>query len=296
MCEAGRAFIKQHKEYSLYRCEKCDVVFSDPMKNPGAEWYEKATFQALKNLKTFPKNRLQWNHRQLLDDNVVYGKRLLDIGCGSGFFLTQVTKKGYEGYGIDFDRHIITIAKEWYGLKNVSCVSIDSFCEDFSGEKFDTIAFFEVLEHQDNPNRFLDQVKNLLKPGGYIALSVPNINRDLNMVEGDCPPNHLTRWTVTALERFIENKGFEIIRCEEKKLDYEDLIVYLDKNIRFKIGSNLARYGIESHKNGYVKKAISLWETKENILRGVAMLLAPFLGPLSLKGSYLYCLGRLNNL
>lgn len=61
-------------------------------------------------------------------------------------------------------------------------------------ERFDIISFFEVLEHLDNPVRFIEHIRGLLKPGGHIIPSVPNRNSFLDtLAESDYPPNHLTR-------------------------------------------------------------------------------------------------------
>lgn len=54
-------------------------------------------------------------------------------------------------------------------------MSLEEFSEfaKKEGLKFDVITFFEVLEHQDRPREFLERVKELLKPGGWLAGSVP---------------------------------------------------------------------------------------------------------------------------
>ena len=81
------------------------------------------------------------------------------------------------------------------------------------------VSFFEVLEHQDNPAGFLAQVRSLLKPGGYIALSVPNRNRwQKGLDVTDLPPNHLTRWNPEGLTGFLLREGFEIVSLREEPI------------------------------------------------------------------------------
>ncbi|MEM2074300.1 MAG: methyltransferase domain-containing protein, partial [Nitrososphaeria archaeon] len=78
----------------------------------------------------------------------------------------------------------IKVCQEKWGLKNTFVMSPQEFAEfcQKEGLKFDVITFFEVLEHQDKPVEFLEAIKSMLKPGGYIAGSVPN--REL--VRRDC--------------------------------------------------------------------------------------------------------------
>ncbi|MEM4366999.1 MAG: hypothetical protein QW035_02610 [Candidatus Anstonellales archaeon] len=77
------------------------------------------------------------------------------------------------------------------------------------------IIFFEVLEHQSNPDEFIKDVKKLLKKGAYIAGSVP-LHKDMKPFgEGDVPPNHFLMFTKDGLEKYLKLKGFKSVRVEE---------------------------------------------------------------------------------
>ncbi|GAH15828.1 unnamed protein product, partial [marine sediment metagenome] len=144
------------------------------MKNPGAEWYESLVRKSALN---FVFSKLLWQHREFFRDKVNYGKRLLDIGCGLGAFLSKAKKRGYKVFGIDINRDTVAVAKKRYGLEGVYAIDEKELYDHFIFKKFDVITFFEVLEHLDDPTQFIVRVKKILKCGGYIVLSVPNRDR-----------------------------------------------------------------------------------------------------------------------
>ena len=228
-CNEEPEFIKMHGGFRILRCTACSVVFSDPMKNPGAEWYERSEGYAVGKLRFM---KASWFHRVFLEEPALYGESLLDVGCGTGLFLNEAGKKGYRTWGIDFDRENIRIARERYGLKNVYVMSIEDIAREFKDRRFDVVTFFEVLEHLDEPLEFLRKVKTVLKPGGYIALSVPNRRRtlDIHGIE-DNPPHHLTKWDMDSLTGFLESNGFETVKRVVKTLDREDVAGVLKAKI-----------------------------------------------------------------
>jgi 2-polyprenyl-3-methyl-5-hydroxy-6-metoxy-1,4-benzoquinol methylase len=112
---------------------------------------------------------------------------------------------GFEVYGCDIAEEPIRFAREVYGLRNVIASQVDQLPEDW--QDFDVITAFEVLEHTENPLDFLKCLYNLLKPGGYLFLSVP-FKTKRKPLRGDYPPIHLTRWPLKALKLAINKAGF----------------------------------------------------------------------------------------
>ena len=71
---------------------------------------------------------------------------------------------------------------------------------------------FYVFEHFDKPKETLSIVREMLKPGGWIAISVPNRDRWPNLhEESDQPPWHLTYWNKDALAQCISRNEFMIV-------------------------------------------------------------------------------------
>lgn len=100
------------------------------------------------------------------------GKRVLDIGCGTGELAFYVAEKGAdEVVGIDYSYSAIHLATQTYKHK-----ALAFSCEDVSNVSgtFDVITIVGVLEHIDEPFELLKKAKKLLRPGGSIIVTCPN--------------------------------------------------------------------------------------------------------------------------
>ncbi len=200
-------FVKQHNQYKIYRCPECDVVYSEPFTNPGQEYYGNTVF----SWSHFTEIPMRWQFKVFLSQGGHADKRLLDIGCDNGSFLYYARNRGYRVVGIDLNSAAIKEGRELFALGDdeLLCTSLEAYAD--SGETFDVITLFETLEHLDNPNEVMENIKKLLKPNGLLALTVPNPNRFLDTIgEWDYPPFHLSRWSLRALKKFVESHGFEI--------------------------------------------------------------------------------------
>jgi len=275
----------------MHHCLSCDVVFADPMKGPGREWYEKDEDSAAAKLHDGFEGELGWHHRQFLREAIPAGT-LLDIGCGRGMFLNEARARGYKASGIDFDRMNVELARARFHLNDVLAETVEEFALQYPGKRFDTITFFEVLEHMPDPRKFFKDVRSLLSPGGYIALSVPNRSRCMNTIAYlDHPPYHLTRWTGKALQRILVLEGFESIRLEVKPIQGEDLIDVL----RFGIGRRLIKSAQVGKRQGLLTSAAFLYQLKRKVVGTSAVPMAWLLRCAGFQGTGLYCLARVIN-
>ena len=107
--------------------------------------------------------------RKFLKNN---SSKFLDVGCGNGTILRELKKRGYEnGYGIDISKLFVNEARK-RRLKNIYYYDGDKF--PFKKEFFDLIGSFNVLEHTQNPEKFILGQISLLKPNGFIIVACPN--------------------------------------------------------------------------------------------------------------------------
>lgn len=106
------------------------------------------------------------------------GKKILEIGCGSGYLLSQLRNCGADCVGIEPGENA-AYGSEKYGLKIIQ----DFFKKEYFAEKFDSIIFYCVLEHIYETEKFLNEVVELLQPDGKILLAVPNCESSIK--DGD---------------------------------------------------------------------------------------------------------------
>ena len=194
--------------YRCFACSTCMVEFWWPLKNPGATWYEHDERYAGRN--EDPILEPNWNHTKIISFLKPMRGRVLDVGCGVGNFLAHAQSQGWEPHGIDFDRDAIEAGKRTFDLKDLEVSDVAEYRAMHSGEQFDLITFFDVIEHIDNHGKFFEHVRALLVPRGYIAMSMPYRHHANFLMPGDLPPRHLTRWDRRSLTNFLERQDFEV--------------------------------------------------------------------------------------
>jgi len=102
-------------------------------------------------------------------------KKVLDIACGVGYGSKILVEGGAsEIYGCDISEEAIQYAKKKYSHKNIKYEIADSSSLRFSDEYFDCIVSFETLEHIQNYNKTLDELRRVLKKNGILIISTPN--------------------------------------------------------------------------------------------------------------------------
>ncbi|MHC4277294.1 MAG: class I SAM-dependent methyltransferase [Planctomycetota bacterium] len=286
-------FIKQHNQYKIYRCPECDVVYPEPFQNPGAEWYEDIPFLCIK----MP---LGWQHKVFLSERHRLGESLLDLGCGNGLFPHLAKKRGYHAVGIDYNSAAINEGKKRFGLGDdeLLCTSLEAYVK--TNKTFDVVTLFETLEHLDNPNEVMENVKKLLKPNGLLILTVPNRNRFLDTIgEWDYPPMHLTQWSPKALERFVESNGFEVLAHKIKLVNGWEVAYFIETWLAGNAKQILRKEIIEgirhNQKEDKSDPRTLLWKLfviQLNIVSLLCYPLALFLRLLGGKGSQQYLLAK----
>jgi len=174
-------------------------------------------------------------HKKFLNESVGKKGKILDLGCGTAEMIFKLKQNGWEVWGVDFDRNAIKIAKRRFKLKNLFSDSFEDFFRKNQNLKFDTITFFEVLEHLQDPENFILNCRNILKPGGNVFISTPFRRRLFpNSNSWDFPPHHFTRWDEKSLQMIFEKNGFSVEKItfvEEIKILSEALISGLKTNI-----------------------------------------------------------------
>ncbi len=285
---SGPPIEKAAPPYHFLRCEGCDLVFTDPMPSVDGEWYRRQQMYLVRD--TVAKPKLQWNHRQFLKDLPAHGGRLLDVGCGTGEFLAAASAAGYETFGFDFDAEAVKTAQEQFGLKNIFSGDLWSFAAGENAGQFDVVTAFEVLEHSPTPGEFAADLAKLVRPGGFLAVSVPNRERRPRFqYDWDFPPNHLSRWNKECLAGILRRNGFRILRTANGWRQGES---FLHQHLQFGLVTRLLRGGKKSES---VALASSAYWLKSTAIRCLAVPLNVGLGLIGETGMTLYVLAKKND-
>ena len=172
------------------------------------------------------RNRLLLDHHQLtlrkfLDffSEVDINKRILDIGCGDGFWMEQLRNLGFENLvGMDMSNTSLERAQQ----KNLNVFRSDAEALAFQHE-FDFVIMCDVLEHLPHPDRVLKRVRDALVPSGtlYITLPVCHSFRDKwrRFLHSETrlkqsqqwDSTHVNAWNQQSLTALLERTGFSVI-------------------------------------------------------------------------------------
>lgn len=107
---------------------------------------------------------------KIIRTNVKEGTCLLDFGCGTGDFLKEAQKKGWNVFGIEPNEHARQIANK----KTNNTVFNSDYILKLEQGSFDVITLWHVLEHLPNTREQLSIFNKLLKPNGLLIIAVPN--------------------------------------------------------------------------------------------------------------------------
>lgn len=208
------------RNFNLVRCNHCQFVYLNP--RPDAAEMRKHYpdfFYAYGEFPDVMPVAFEWRLRQI-ETRKNRGK-LLDVGCGDGFFLVFALQRGWDVYGLDTCPGAIQVAKEKLGER----VSLNTLTEaSYASDFFDVVSLFEVLEHLPNPMDHLREIHRILQSGGWICLSVPNFASLERWVfkkwwVGLDAPRHLQQFTPESLRSLLEGAGFDVVDLKSVNAD-----------------------------------------------------------------------------
>lgn len=262
--------IESELVYKIYKCINCSLTFSVPMKPASAAYYQSSE-------EWYEEYQVRWEYIRAIDFIGDKKFKILDVGCGNGYFLDLARKKGLEVTGIDINTYAVKAAKGRFGLERIYCLSAEEFMADFPDEKFDMVCLFHLIEHLNDPAGFLFKLRAIIKDNGFIVIAVPNPRRlraiCFKRKEGwDYPPHHLTRWDEKSVARLLQAAGFKMVSNDDGPLSLNKVLFDMDfgikdffKKIKIRIFKN------KNIKKEYFKTAVYF----SRIIRIIAFILYP---------------------
>jgi 2-polyprenyl-3-methyl-5-hydroxy-6-metoxy-1,4-benzoquinol methylase len=288
--------VERHGEFVLRWCRACDLQFADPMVEAGRDFYEGHALYAGPEVAYASPRALNWDQRCFLHDRPVPGGALLDVGCGTGQFMAATRRAGYRVTGLDPSRSQLDVARMRFGLTDLHAVTLAEYGREVPGASFDVITAFQVLEHVTHPLAFLAKARQLLRPGGQLAVGVPNWRMWSVLREPmDAPPNHLTRWSASSLRAALERSGFEVLREREHRSVYGFLLRHARLGLLRRAMSRSAISGAPAGAGRAVAPRPAILAAsivKTRFLMGLDLALRPALTTVRAPAVMLYALAR----
>jgi SAM-dependent methyltransferase len=168
-------------------------------------------------------------------------KRVVDFGCSTGFVARVLSDRGCTVTGIELDAEAAAKARAYCDRVIEADLDELDLAEALGGEKYDVGLFGDVIEHLKDPRRVLVAMRDLLAPGGYIVLSVPNVAHAsvrLALLKGQfdyedvgiLDATHLRFYTRESIADLLESCGYlvDVMDWVEQKVSEDALHEVLD--------------------------------------------------------------------
>ncbi len=145
--------------------------------------------------------------------------RLLDIGCGTGYFLHTAREAGYRVTGIEKNRMAREKAVSLFGLDLQE--DLDHFAQ---GQSFEVITLWHVLEHLEKLNESIEKIEGMLTADGTLIIALPNhLSYDAGVYGRQWAaydvPRHLWHFTPKTVEQLTEKHGMKVVKRYRMPLD-----------------------------------------------------------------------------
>ena len=241
VCKGKVQLINQ--KYNLGECDNCKLIFCltkysnnefitvyDDLYNKENAIYSNHSIIEYKMLLENKKIKIGYHRSKLLKKHVLNGtcKSVLEIGSGIGLIGSYIRKENdtIKYTGIEIDKESFDKSQ---ALK-LNTINADFTAMDGIEESFDVIMLWEVLEHLQDLNLFIQLAYKKLNKNGRIILSTPNYDkifnypkREKDAIYQDKPPVHLNFFTKENITTVFEINQFKNCKAVVKKFPYLDI-------------------------------------------------------------------------
>lgn len=208
-------------KFRIVACDSCGFKFTNP--RPPAEeigkYYESAEYishhdearDLMSTIYNQVRNYTTQQKIKLLDRIVENKGKLLDVGSGAGFFLSQAKAAGWQVSGTEPDAQARAIGQSRVGEDIFETID-DPF---FRSTQYDAITMWHVLEHVHRLNETMDWLRQHLAEKGKLFIAVPNSESDdaqafkENWAAYDVP-RHLYHFSKKSIRQLAEKHGFRV--------------------------------------------------------------------------------------
>ncbi|MBM3251245.1 MAG: class I SAM-dependent methyltransferase [Candidatus Omnitrophica bacterium] len=268
--EKGKLKSDKGVNLRVYQCSGCGLVQLDSGPVP----YYKEVIRAV----GFSREMMNFRQKQfasLIDKFSLKGKKVIEIGCGCGEYLSIMQECGVQAYGLEYSR--LSVARCIKNGLKASRGFIRGSTEKLKYAPFDAFYILSFLEHLPDPNSVLRGIFNNLRDGAVGLVEVPNFDMILrNKIFSEFMTDHLFYFTKETLATALRLNGFRVIECNQVWRDYI-ISAVVKKGERLDL-ADFYKYQVKlkNEVEGYLRrfknKKVAIWGAGHQALAVIALL------------------------
>lgn len=257
-------------DLEIFQCSGCGLV---QITNNPVSYYKEVIRAA-----AFSEEMKDFRSKQFINFVQKYslkGKKVIEIGCGSGEYLSIIKQVGAEAYGLEYsDESVKQCIKN--GLK-VSKGFIQKDTHKLKHAPFAAFFILNFLEHLPDPNSTLKGIYNNLTDGGVGIVEVPNFDMIFKKkLFSEFMRDHLSYFTKETLSLALTLNGFEVIECSELWHEYVLSIIARKRKKLDTSGfsEHKAKFKdeIEKYLRNFKEKRVAIWGAGHQALAIISLL------------------------
>jgi 2-polyprenyl-3-methyl-5-hydroxy-6-metoxy-1,4-benzoquinol methylase len=222
-------FLVTKELFPVVKCSKCGFIFTQDQPEDTGKYYESEEYISHSDTSAGLVNKLYRLARSyMLKKKLAIIKKatslnkgsLLDIGSGTGYFPGAMKKAGWDAIGVEINKKARDFSRRTFGLE----VSDPAFIGETPSKSRDCVTMWHVLEHFDDPFRYMHETSRILKDEGTCIVALPNCNSFDAEYYGNKwaawdVPRHLWHFNPSSFRKLAAKTGFEIVGIKRLPLD-----------------------------------------------------------------------------
>ena len=132
-------------------------------------------------------------------------KKVLDLGCNTGFGTAILSKAVSKVVGVDVSEKALSFARNKYAELGIEFRKVDGEQLPFHDGEFDTVVSFQVIEHVIGYDKYISEIKRVLSPKGIVVFTTPNSSIRLDPGMKPLNPLHHREFTALELKSLLDN-------------------------------------------------------------------------------------------
>lgn len=202
------------------------------------------------------------------------GKKVVEIGCGRGEYLSIMARCGVEAYGLEFAADAVSHAQK-SGLRVTKGYVGDATCT-LEHAPFDAFFILNFMEHLPDLNTVLGGIRRNLSIGGLGLVEVPNFDMILrNKLFAEFVTDHLFYFTKDTLTTTLKMNGFDVLECTEILHDYVISAVVRHRGpldiASFDAHQHFLEAKVEDYLSRFGPKRVAIWGAGHQALAIMAL-------------------------